>query len=536
MTEEMLLDRMAQMIRVGFVNARQPEKMRVKVTVRDTTNAPLITDWLPVLCPRASGDMHYDLPDVGDQVLCLFLPYGLEQGFVVGAMYGKQVPPVQSGDKWHRTFSDGTTLEYDRASHALTADIPGTAAIKCSGPMTLEAPTVYVRGTFINTARDGSPGKSVFSGGMEVHDGGVNVSAGDVVAAGVSLVSHTTEGVQPGSGVSSHPSGGSSQSPDTAAVAAGAMSAALISAVLQEKEADVQNRGDKVDALIMCLPHIARAKAGEYREKSGEAADKGNAIKAHEYICLAEAWDKLATLLEKWIAAPPSTVKAVDGDEYVCLDWQWLMNFPRFANAYKTFTAIPPVEGKRNILNQAAKDSLSNYLCANGYMRPGATMDFDFIRDANNWRAWQSDYHTSYPAKPEYDTDEIEGSTVVLGGFSFRALARGTVEWISGNEYWVDVKEIAVIVWDAFNFDEEPGFLDEAIHAVFGLGFWRCAPPAFNVKPLLPDGTQLNNGDFRSFRNKKFGGTDFMVLTEPHTVENFSGERYKYVCENKSTK
>ena len=99
---------MSKMIRVGFVNARQPEKMRVKVTVRDTTGAQLVTDWLPVLCPRASGDMQYDLPDIDDQVLCLFLPYGLEQGFVVGAMYGKQTPPVQSGDKWHRTFSDGT--------------------------------------------------------------------------------------------------------------------------------------------------------------------------------------------------------------------------------------------------------------------------------------------------------------------------------------------------------------------------------------------------------------------------------------------
>ena len=119
----MLLDKMSKMIRVGFVNARQPEKMRVKVTVRDTTGAQLVTDWLPVLCPRASGDMQYDLPDIDDQVLCLFLPYGLEQGFVVGAMYGKQTPPVQSGDKWHRTFSDGTMLEYDRGAHKLSVNV-----------------------------------------------------------------------------------------------------------------------------------------------------------------------------------------------------------------------------------------------------------------------------------------------------------------------------------------------------------------------------------------------------------------------------
>lgn len=71
-------DVLAQTIRVGFVTARQPEKMRVQVELRDTVTQPLSSTWLPVLCPRASGDLAYDLPDVGDQVLCLFLPYGLE--------------------------------------------------------------------------------------------------------------------------------------------------------------------------------------------------------------------------------------------------------------------------------------------------------------------------------------------------------------------------------------------------------------------------------------------------------------------------
>lgn len=170
MTDEMILDRMAQMIRVGFVNARQPEKMRVKVTLRDTTSAELVTDWLPVLCPRASGDMQYDLPDIGDQVLCLFLAYGLEQGFVVGAMYGAKQPPVASGDKWHRTFSDGTSLEYDRAEHKLTASVQGTVDMEATGAIAakskeavlLDAPIIYARGTFVNTA----PGRLARQGGL----------------------------------------------------------------------------------------------------------------------------------------------------------------------------------------------------------------------------------------------------------------------------------------------------------------------------------------------------------------------------------
>lgn len=60
---------------------------------RDTVTAKLVSGWLPVLVPRASADMAFDLPDVGDQVLCLFLGNGLEEGFVLGSMYGAQTPP-----------------------------------------------------------------------------------------------------------------------------------------------------------------------------------------------------------------------------------------------------------------------------------------------------------------------------------------------------------------------------------------------------------------------------------------------------------
>lgn len=198
----MLDDKMAQMIRVGFVNARQPEKMRVKVTLRDTTSAELVTDWLPVLCPRACGDLSYDLPDIGDQVLCLFLSYGLVQGFVLGAMYGGQTPPVQSGEKWHRKFKDGTYLEYDREQHKLTANVKGDVEITATGNMqaqisgsmaaqadgpasvaskaqlSLDAPAMNM----------GGGGGGATSASMQ---GTFNLTAGDIIAEAVSLRNHT---------------------------------------------------------------------------------------------------------------------------------------------------------------------------------------------------------------------------------------------------------------------------------------------------------------------------------------------------------
>lgn len=125
--------KMNELARVGFVVSRQPEKHRVRVEFRDTVTAKLVSGWLPVLVPRASADMAFDLPDVGDQVLCLFLGNGLEEGFVLGSMYGAQMPPVSSGDKFHRTFSDGTTLEYDRAAHKLRASVRGDVEASVTG-------------------------------------------------------------------------------------------------------------------------------------------------------------------------------------------------------------------------------------------------------------------------------------------------------------------------------------------------------------------------------------------------------------------
>lgn len=186
-------DVLAQTIRVGFVTARQPEKMRVQVELRDTVTQPLSSAWLPVLCPRASGDLAYDLPDVGDQVLCLFLGYGLEQGFVLGAMYGKAAPPVSSGDIWQRRFQDGTVLEYDRAAHKLTAQVRGDVAVTSTGSvqvdvtgaagvssttgLTLSAPAMQLGGAGGGTTQAAMRGTFRLTGG-------------DIIVEGISFLHH----------------------------------------------------------------------------------------------------------------------------------------------------------------------------------------------------------------------------------------------------------------------------------------------------------------------------------------------------------
>ena len=520
MTEQMILDRMAQMIRVGFVNARQPEKMRVKVTVRDTTGAQLVTDWLPVLCPRASGDMQYDLPDIGDQVLCLFLPYGLEQGFVIGAMYGKQVPPVQSGDKWHRKFADGTTLEYDRGAHKLSInvqgdfqlEVTGKINVKAGGPMTLEAPIIYERGTLVNTAKDGSPGNAVISGGLQVLSGGVNVPEGDVIAAGVSLVSHTTEGVMPGSGTSGTPTGGSASSPGTSPVPPDLLSdeenQLLEPTRLTHLGDNVEKKGTTTDRLINCLPEIAAAMA----ERLSVPEDR-------------QGWLYLHGMFRRWLSGTGNDNPAACTEPF-WVSWEWAMSYRRAAYAYALFIdpAYEEEQQSRNIYSQAALDKLGEILCREGYLNPEEkVVNFDFIE--SDWRRWEALYFTlrSVPRLTQAD-----GLMAALAGFTLRALAAGKAENLGDGRWRVTVTRVAVFVHDIFNFAEDDSYFGN------DLGLWSCVHLHGGVNSVQAevedDYHRLKNEHFRKFRTQFGYGYDFLVLSKPHTVENYKETSYVTVC------
>lgn len=199
MADQQLYDLLSQMFRVGFVVGRQPERMRVKVQFKDTTTASLVSDWLPVLTSRACQDRQYDLPDEGDQVLCLFLAFGLEQGFVLGAMYGGANPPVASGDKWHRVFKDGTILEYDRAAHKLFADVKGDVEAIVSGKVVLtveggvavtSASRIDLNAPVINQGGGNTSGTEAAVEGNTRQRGTIRVEDGDVVVNGISFLGH----------------------------------------------------------------------------------------------------------------------------------------------------------------------------------------------------------------------------------------------------------------------------------------------------------------------------------------------------------
>lgn len=138
-----LESRLQRLVRVGTVTASFPDRGTVRVNLPDADGVN--SQELPVLYPKTLQDKAYGMPDIGEHVLCVFLPIGVEQGFVIGAIYSQADPvPVSSQDKTGIQFADGATFEYDRAANFLTIDVPGGAQLDFAGPVTLNAPQLNI--------------------------------------------------------------------------------------------------------------------------------------------------------------------------------------------------------------------------------------------------------------------------------------------------------------------------------------------------------------------------------------------------------
>lgn len=103
--------------RLGIVKDQDLSLGRLRVTFNDFDR--MLSYWLPVVVSKTQDDKAYWLPDIGEQVVCL-MDERDEAGVVLGAIYSQaDATPVQSADKCHLGFKDGTKVEYDRSLHVL---------------------------------------------------------------------------------------------------------------------------------------------------------------------------------------------------------------------------------------------------------------------------------------------------------------------------------------------------------------------------------------------------------------------------------
>ena len=127
---------MNQVVRIGIVSSVQADKGTVRVKLPDSDN--IISKPLPVLFSRTQDNKAYDMPDIGEQVVCLFLPNGFEQGFVLGSSYsGPDTPPVTDRNKTHYTWPNDTYVEYDRKAEKMTVFVKGDIAITATENITI---------------------------------------------------------------------------------------------------------------------------------------------------------------------------------------------------------------------------------------------------------------------------------------------------------------------------------------------------------------------------------------------------------------
>ncbi|WP_441253601.1 phage baseplate assembly protein V [Bradyrhizobium sp. 613_E4_N2_2] len=173
-------DRMlGNVLMIGVVAELDAPNALVKVSVNGLT-----TDWIPWTVRRAGPNATWSAPEVGEQVV-VGCPYGdPSQGFVLGSLYQQAHPaPATTADKERVTFSDGASVEYDRATHTLAVDttangavtiICKTANVQASESITLDTPDVFVKHK-LHVAEDldvqGSTAvKAITSNGKDISD------------------------------------------------------------------------------------------------------------------------------------------------------------------------------------------------------------------------------------------------------------------------------------------------------------------------------------------------------------------------------
>ena len=133
--------RLAQAFRIGIVSRLYESRGAVRVVMPDADC--IESHILPVLARKTHLDKDYWLPDIGEQVLCVFLPTGQETGFVIGSPWSEpDPPPVASADIRHIRFLDGTWLEYNRASGDMQVHCRGKITLAAAAGIEFKTPTV----------------------------------------------------------------------------------------------------------------------------------------------------------------------------------------------------------------------------------------------------------------------------------------------------------------------------------------------------------------------------------------------------------
>ena len=105
------------------------------------------------------------MPDIGEDVLCVFFHEAEETGFVLGSFYAGEIElPASSQNQRVVMFKDGTIISYDRSSHTLKAQIGDTQIVADQKNVQVSAPSLVSlksgENTEVNSGKETNIGAS----------------------------------------------------------------------------------------------------------------------------------------------------------------------------------------------------------------------------------------------------------------------------------------------------------------------------------------------------------------------------------------
>ncbi len=164
------------LIRIGTVSSINYKEGKLRVCFEDQDN--IVTDELPML------SFEYEMPNIGESVLCLFLGNGITNGFCLGRyFYADDQPNPNGADIYCKQLLRQARLVYDRSNKTLTISIPDTKDIQ----VVIDG-NLSINGNLTVTGNV-SVGENLSVTGDESIGGALTVK-GDAEIGGISFLSH----------------------------------------------------------------------------------------------------------------------------------------------------------------------------------------------------------------------------------------------------------------------------------------------------------------------------------------------------------
>ena len=174
--------RLGELIRFGKITSVDLAARRCVVTAGDVVTGPI--RWLQV---RAGRTRTWSPPSLNEQCLLLCPDADIAAAVALLGLSSNEFPPAGDSLRELVEFEDGAVLAYDPEAHLLEAILPAGGALRVEAP----AGVTIVGDVAIE-------GNVTIEGGVESTD--------DIIAGGISLMTHTHGGVQTGGSETGEPS------------------------------------------------------------------------------------------------------------------------------------------------------------------------------------------------------------------------------------------------------------------------------------------------------------------------------------------